>query len=415
MAGDGGGGGGSVTYRAGAAAAVQQQQQQQQQRAAPADGTAAAAAGTRPFLHTSSSLLLQKGGASVAAGRGSRLRLRGRALLRLPALLAGAAACWVVLALLLLRAAPSWRPGAQHGGGAPAAAAAPSTAAGTAGANPDAIDDDEAAGGAPVPRTAEVAVVEDAAWEWGACGGDEPLFGQNVCGRTFCLRSLTRPGVCVDVHSRAFGVMEGSPVAALCQEPAGGQVGPRLRQRLHGDGGGEGGGMGSGGQPKSSSSWWRPWRRRKRASGSGSGSGAGKQEGSDGGDVEVSFIVTHKGQARRTAQCLLELLRTAREAASAEFVIVEDGGAGGRGSAAAKAAARELDRAIEVLRRHFGLRVARLRNRRSRGYGAANNQGARAARGRFVVFMVGCQWLWGVAGGPGFPVSGRLRAVFLPP
>ena len=94
-----------------------------------------------------------------------------------------------------------------------------------------------------------------------------------------------------------------------------------------------------------------------------------------GAPVAVSFVVSMHNSVESTAQALLELFRTAHEAGSAEFIVVDDGSTEDLAPLAATAAA---------LRALFGVEVVVLTNPSAQGYGAANSRGIRAARGEFV-------------------------------
>ncbi|KAI8475437.1 MAG: hypothetical protein J3K34DRAFT_382705 [Monoraphidium minutum] len=182
---------------------------------------------------------------------------------------------------------------------------------------------------ARIPRTSAVAVVESATWFWGACGGLHPMYPPSVCGSTYCLRSASRPGRSVDLHSRLFTLVTDAALDKMCEKPAAGQLGARR------------------------------------------GNAA---------TIEVSFVLTFHGPESgvRTVQCMAELLRTAREAAAVEFVLVDDGSDG---------PVPPVDAAARVLADHFGVRVSRVRNAESRGYGQANNAGVAKAAGKYVVLM----------------------------
>ena len=178
-----------------------------------------------------------------------------------------------------------------------------------------------------IPRTLMTSLMESPSWEWGACAAAAPMYGASVCSRTYCVNSVAHPGVYIDLFYHAFQRVTDPSVIDICEEPAGGQVGFRTARR----------------------------------------------------DTQVSFIITYKDQPRRTVQCMLELFRTAREAVSVEFVLVNDGSNNDTSA---------VDAAGHMLRDHFGVPVTRVHNTRSVGYGAANNMGVKAASGKYIVLMV---------------------------
>jgi hypothetical protein len=177
-----------------------------------------------------------------------------------------------------------------------------------------------------IPRTTATALMESPTWEWGACSGTAPMFPASICGRTYCVQSSAFPGTYIDLFYRAFQQVRDPSVLYMCEEPAGGQLGFRTPPA----------------------------------------------------ETQVSFIITFKDNARLTVQCMLELFRTAREALSVEFVLVNDGSTTDTSS---------VDAVAATLRSHFGSLVTHVRHRRSRGYGAANNAGVRAASGKYIVLL----------------------------
>jgi len=192
-------------------------------------------------------------------------------------------------------------------------------------------------------RTATVSIVESATWPWGACSSK--LYPDSVCATSYCLKSKSTPGAHIDLTHHPFSVVsEDDPLIGLCQEPIGGQLGCsyKLAQESRG----------------------HKQRQCSRAAAARS--------------IEVSFVISYRDAPDTTVQCLLELLRTAREVEAVEFVLIDDGSA---------APAPQVDRAAAALTAHFGVLVTRLRHRRAKGYGAANNAGVRAACGRYVVLL----------------------------
>ncbi len=94
--------------------------------------------------------------------------------------------------------------------------------------------------------------------------------------------------------------------------------------------------------------------------------------------LQVSFVITFKNNIQQTMQCLLELFRTAREADSVEFVVVDDG------STTDTSDLTEFGRRISLF---FGVPFRVFRNEKSLGYGAANTLGVQHAVGKYIVLM----------------------------
>ncbi|GAB4814786.1 hypothetical protein N2152v2_001832 [Parachlorella kessleri] len=95
-------------------------------------------------------------------------------------------------------------------------------------------------------------------------------------------------------------------------------------------------------------------------------------------DPVVSFVVTMHNNGLVTAQCMLELFRTAREVSSAEYVLVNDG------------STEDVAMAVQAMRRLqqlFGVRFVYRVNEAAEGYGPANTQGVGAASGEFIVLV----------------------------
>ncbi|KAI8464632.1 MAG: hypothetical protein J3K34DRAFT_439855 [Monoraphidium minutum] len=175
-----------------------------------------------------------------------------------------------------------------------------------------------------IPRTIMTSLMESPTWEWGACSGIAPMYPASVCSRTYCLHSAAYPGTYIDLFYHAFQHVKDPSVLYMCEEPAGGQLGFRSES------------------------------------------------------TQVSFIITYKDSPKRTVQCMLELFRTAREAESVEFVLVNDGSVNETSI---------VDAVGKTLHDHFGVRVTHVHNRKSLGYGAANNAGVHAASGKYIVLM----------------------------
>jgi hypothetical protein len=211
-----------------------------------------------------------------------------------------------------------------------------------------------------VPRSSAPGLVASPDWQWGGCGSG--LYPASVCGPLYCLRSRAQPAVYLDLAHRAFEPVAEPAMVAMCSEAAGGQLGPPYDAATFGGSSSSSGGSfhhlhhhPSNNNQQRQRRQWRP------------------------GDVEVSFVLTFKDKPATTIQCILELFRTAREAAAVELVLVDDG--------SAPPAAAAVRRAAALLTAHFGLRVAHVRNRRSKGFGAANNAGGAAARGHYVALL----------------------------
>jgi hypothetical protein len=185
-----------------------------------------------------------------------------------------------------------------------------------------AVKVEAAAANLSVPRTHRLSMVEAPSWRWRACGGAQPMYPPSVCLRTYCLLSPLRHGVAVDLFDHLFGPVAPA-LAKLCSKASGGQVGQT-------------------------------------------------------GPVEVSFVVAHNGSDAQIVQCVAELLRTAREANSVEFILVDDGTA--RPTAA-------VDAVLQVLIEDFGLHVVHVRNPQPISQRAAYNLGAKRATGKYVALM----------------------------
>lgn len=150
------------------------------------------------------------------------------------------------------------------------------------------------------------------------------LLHPSFCDSVYCIRSSTHHHIFIDFYLALFSKAVDATLLSSCHQPAGGQV------------------------------------------------------GSNADDIEVSFIVTFKDNAERTVQCLAELFKTSREASSVEFVLVDDG---------STADTSVIDHAIAVLRHYFLIRVKKIHNAQSQGYGGANSAGARLASGKYLVFL----------------------------
>ena len=82
--------------------------------------------------------------------------------------------------------------------------------------------------------------------------------------------------------------------------------------------------------------------------------------------MQVAFVIGMHNHALITAQALLEVFRTAHEAESAEYVIVDD------------ASTDDIGIVLDTIRRlqmFFGVSVKFIRNSTPAGYGASCHQG----------------------------------------
>ena len=94
--------------------------------------------------------------------------------------------------------------------------------------------------------------------------------------------------------------------------------------------------------------------------------------------TQVSFIVSIHNKDYMAAQAILELFRTADEAESAEFIVVDDG------------SLTELFQVTYALRRMkylFGTRIVFIRNANRLGFVASNMKAASTARGNYLAFV----------------------------
>eukprot|EP00887_Chlorella_sp_A99_P006816 scaffold2.g6816.t1 len=226
----------------------------------------------------------------------------------------------VVVAVALVLGGGSWRSWAAHGG-----RRAPTAGAGAG------VDLFESGNGSFGLRRAAAAVfLEHAAAAnpvAGVCHEQRavlPDASERVCRNLHCLWS-DAAGANVDLWLQPLRALPEDSVAGRCPRPAGGQ-GP----------------LPAGAAPA------------------------------------VSFVVTMHNNAEVTAQCLLELFRTAHEAESAEIVLVDDGSTEDVGAAL---------ETVARLRRLFGMEIVVLRNAVALGYGPANTRGIDAARGEFVALI----------------------------
>jgi hypothetical protein len=80
---------------------------------------------------------------------------------------------------------------------------------------------------------------------------------------------------------------------------------------------------------------------------------------------KLAFVIVVQNSPKAAAQCLLEVFRTAGEAASAEIVVVDDGSSADMGL---------VRRAAERLHAFFGTAVSYVANRGAAGFGGAAMQ-----------------------------------------
>lgn len=144
------------------------------------------------------------------------------------------------------------------------------------------------------------------------------VLANGPCTELLCLYSEK----CEANYDMWFDVLTPLPAAAYqgrCPSPTGGQVRQAL-PHIHGrPASGARGGAGSIPTIKDS----------KASSNSNGKSGSSRPEGSPwlsrGPAVEISFILSVHNNIRMATQCLIELFRTAGEAVSAEFIVIDDG------------------------------------------------------------------------------------------
>jgi GT2 family glycosyltransferase/glycosyltransferase involved in cell wall biosynthesis len=209
-----------------------------------------------------------------------------------------------------------------------------------------------------------------------ACTGTAaslPSVRPEFCEPLFCLRSARDPSVYVDLAFAAFTRLDfesDAEAEAACGLPLRGQEGPEppawwlqqqgeQEQRRRG-----GGGASSGGAAASSPS-----------SSSASSSSAATWQPPP---PEVSFLLTVHNKPQMVVETVLELFRTSREARSVEFVVVDDGSTEDMG---------ELALVGSVIERHFRVPFRMVRNEASVGFGAANTQAAKLARGEWLALI----------------------------
>jgi GT2 family glycosyltransferase len=214
-----------------------------------------------------------------------------------------------------------------------------------------------------------------------ACTGRSPALPSvraAFCEPLFCLRAAAASGgdddddddspVFVDLAFSAFTRLEFSSEAeadAACGLPLRGQAGPEPppgRRMVSG-----------------TAAWWRA----AGAAASPSPSPSSPPSAAADGDwipppPEVSFILTVHNKAHMVVETVLELFRTAREARSVEFVVVDDGSTEEMG---------ELALVGGIIERHFRVPFRMVRNAQSVGFGEANTQAAKMARGEFLALI----------------------------
>lgn len=140
------------------------------------------------------------------------------------------------------------------------------------------------------------------------------VLANGPCTELLCLYSEK----CEANYDMWFDVLTPLPAAAYqgrCPTPTGGQVRQALPHILGRSASGARGGAGSVPTVKDS----------KAGSSSSSSRPVGSPWLSRGPAVEISFILSVHNNIRMATQCLIELFRTAGEAVSAEFIVIDDG------------------------------------------------------------------------------------------
>lgn len=94
--------------------------------------------------------------------------------------------------------------------------------------------------------------------------------------------------------------------------------------------------------------------------------------------TEVSFLYTLHNNAALAASSILEVFRTAHEASSVEFIIVDDG---------SDEDMWLVDNLLANMKYLFGTSIVRIRNNSPLGYGKSNNLGMKQAAGKFVMLL----------------------------
>ena len=95
-------------------------------------------------------------------------------------------------------------------------------------------------------------------------------------------------------------------------------------------------------------------------------------------DVEVSFITTNFNQPVVTSRCLIQLFRTAKEAVSVEYVVIDD---------KSTVSIAPLKHLINKMRDYFSCRVQFHVNSQNLGYSASNNKGVQISAGNYIVLL----------------------------
>jgi GT2 family glycosyltransferase/glycosyltransferase involved in cell wall biosynthesis len=185
-----------------------------------------------------------------------------------------------------------------------------------------------------------------------------PSVRPEFCEPLFCLRSASEPSVYVDLAFAAFTRLEFESEAeaeAACGLPLRGQAGPEPPASWQSRrSGGASSSPTKADSPSSTEQQWQPP------------------------PPEVSFILTVHNKPQMVVETVLELFRTARESRSVEFVVIDDGSTEDM---------RELELVGQVIERHFRVPFRMVRNEQSVGFGAANTQAARLARGEWLALI----------------------------
>lgn len=165
-----------------------------------------------------------------------------------------------------------------------------------------------------------------------SCTHETPA-GEHVrkeyCEQLFCLRSAANPDVWIDLTFRAFtpAHLTSNKAFAVCTTPFGGQDGIASRKTTQ---------------------------------------------------TQVSFIFTVYNNVDLVKRSILEAFRTSREADSVEYIVVDDGSTDDTS---------EIERIGSVIREHFGVPFKLIKNVGKRGFGQANNAGAREAVGEYLAIL----------------------------
>jgi len=263
-----------------------------------------------------------------------------------------------------------------------------------------------ARGGAPGPAAAAAAAASSAlgAIPPAACTGTSPSLPSvrpEFCEPLFCLRSATQPGVYIDLAFGAFTRLtfpSEAEAEVACGLPLRGQAGPAPPPPAHAaaaaasviaGGAGTWAGSGAGARARGVDGLSAAASAAPFASSSSAAAAAASDDGPTAPPFplppsplppppEVSFLLTVHDKPAMVVETVLELFRTAREARSVEFVVIDDGSDDDMD---------ELSLVGAVVETHFRVPFRLVRNAKPVGFGAANMQAARLARGEFVALI----------------------------